>query len=109
MAPSHRHQHHHHWRLDSFALLNCLLIHTAFQQLISFFHAHFLLFFFDLTLCPCPHFLSSCLHLDFLCASQPSPPPSPGASISPETMMHFPPCLRFPPYFRNFLDFLENF
>src|SRR6218665_2966066 len=25
-----------------------------------------------------------------------------GASIPPETMMHFPPCFRFPPYFLKF-------
>src|SRR6218665_4125902 len=31
-----------------------------------------------------------------------------GASIPPETMMHFPPCFRFPPYFRIFFDFLKN-
>jgi len=27
----------------------------------------------------------------------------PGAYIPPETMMHFPPCFRFPPYFRKIL------
>ena len=31
--------------------------------------------------------------------------PSSGASIPPETMMHFPPCFRFPPIFEKLLKF----
>src|SRR6218665_1561851 len=31
-----------------------------------------------------------------------------GASIPPETMMHFPPCFRFPPYFRKIFGLSEN-
>jgi len=34
---------------------------------------------------------------------------SPGASIPPETMMHFPPCFRFLPYFRNIFRLWEFF
>jgi len=34
---------------------------------------------------------------------------STGASIPPETMMHFPPVSDFPPVFEIFLDSLENF
>src|SRR6218665_666369 len=33
----------------------------------------------------------------------------PGASIPPETMMHFPLCFRFPPYFRKIFGLSENF
>src|SRR6218665_517654 len=32
-----------------------------------------------------------------------------GASIPPETMMHFCHLFQIPPYFRNFLDSVENF
>src|SRR6218665_4051524 len=46
----------------------------------------------------------------------PSPPTPPlfsllytGASIPPETMMHFPPVLDFPPISETFSDFLTNF
>jgi len=32
-----------------------------------------------------------------------------GASIPPETMMHFPPLFQIPPYFRKFFGLSEKF